>query len=86
MERQTIIQRKTGRLLGHCDAVPLYGKYYIRPYMTERCLTSMRFRCQWPANRYWSKYPRIIAYGYKDAGLFLGFKRWEPWKEEKNES
>ena len=76
MERQQVVQKKTGLLLGYCDPVCCRGKYYTLPYATKQLITSIKFRYQFP-HPLWQVLPRLIAHGYRDAGMLPGFKRLE---------
>ena len=69
----TVIQKKTGLLLGWCDEKYVGGLGLRVPYVCEFSpFTFMRFRWRFPNPN--GSDPQIIAHGNRDAGLLRGFK------------
>lgn len=75
----SVIQRKTGRLLGNCD-IPNFkylGRRFVVSYTCDGVnFTEAWFRYKLITNSCWNDPAvRLIAFGYRDASLLPNFKR-----------
>lgn len=66
-----VIQRKTGKLLGYCLVNYKGGRYHSVAYKPGLFLPISTAKFRWKF--VFSKDPKLIAYGIKDASMLFGF-------------